>query len=449
MIVPEGIPRYIIFKRRWLVLFAFCFFTFTNAFGFVQYSPILTLAAEYYGVQDEDVVWFSNCYYLSYFAVCPFTIKPLEKRLDISLIFASLISMIGQWMIYICKQQYSVALIGFILIGLGQTFTLAAPACNKQQKVLVISDRWFPIEERTLSTSLGSFFNLVGLNFSIVYASLSFKNTYDYEGIQNKIEQMNLLFSILATCSLMFCVLLIRNKPQSPPSKSAIFDKMQIIPSFKSAFSSLEVTMDLLTFSIFIGVSWAYMVVIAILLVPFNYTIEQIGYVSIVYAATGTIGGTAASIYMDHQVKNHQQPNYDYLIKIFLTIGVFGILIKSLIINYVSDIVIVILSGIIGLGLNSFLPLALQCYIEKLFPSFELVLTTIIMQMSNVYCQDSLFLQLLGFVLNYILILDVFLDVGLYVILIGLSPFYIYLIFFYKTKFKRLQIEQELELHTM
>ncbi|CAK58423.1 unnamed protein product (macronuclear) [Paramecium tetraurelia] len=98
MIVPEGIPRYRVFKSRWLVLFAFCFFTFTNAFGFVQYSPILTLASEYYGVQDEDIVWFSNCYYLSYFAVCPFTIKPLEKRLDLSLIFASLITMIDRLM---------------------------------------------------------------------------------------------------------------------------------------------------------------------------------------------------------------------------------------------------------------------------------------------------------------------------------------------------------------
>lgn len=42
------------------------------------------------------------------------------------------------------------------------------------------------------------------------------------------------------------------------------------------------------------------MVVITILLVPFNYSIEQIGYVSIVYVATGTIGGTAASIYIDY-----------------------------------------------------------------------------------------------------------------------------------------------------
>jgi FLVCR family feline leukemia virus subgroup C receptor-related protein len=66
------------------------------------------------------------------------------------------------------------------------------------------------------------------------------------------------------------------------------------------AFTSLESFMDLITFSMFIGVSWAYMVVIAVLLAPYNYTVEQIGYVSIVYAATGTVGGTLASIYVDY-----------------------------------------------------------------------------------------------------------------------------------------------------
>jgi len=40
--------------------------------------------------------------------------------------------------------------------------------------IIDISDRWFPMHERTVSTSLGSFFNLVGLNFSIVYASITF-----------------------------------------------------------------------------------------------------------------------------------------------------------------------------------------------------------------------------------------------------------------------------------
>lgn len=38
--------------------------------------------------------------------------------------------------------------------------------------------------------------------------------------------------------------------------------------------------------------------------------------------------------------------------------AVFGILIKAIIINYVGDTVIIILTAIIGLGLNAFLPLA-------------------------------------------------------------------------------------------
>ncbi|CAD8061430.1 unnamed protein product [Paramecium sonneborni] len=184
--------------------------------------------------------------------------------------------------------------------------------------------------------------------------------------------------------------------------------------------------------SMFIGAAWAYMVVVAILLKPFNYSQKDIGYVSIVYCATGTIGGTIASLYIDYQLKLNIKPNYDILNKAFMTIGMVGILIKALLIDYVNDTWIIIFSGAIGFGLNSFLPLAIQCYVEKMFPCFELVLTTVMMQVSN----------LLGFILNYILFLDVFKDCGLWVILIVLGPFYIYIIFFFKTKFRRFESEQ-------
>lgn len=64
--------------------------------------------------------------------------------------------------------------------------------------------------------------------------------------------------------------------------------------------------------------------------------------------------------------------------------GFFGIITKALLIEYVSDVWIITLSGVIGLGLNSFLPLAAQGFIEKLFPCFELVLITAMMQFANV-----------------------------------------------------------------
>lgn len=47
---------------------------------------------------------------------------------------------------------------------------------------------------------------------------------------------------------------------------------MKIMKSFKRAFKSYESIMDLISISIFIGAAWAYMVVIVILLEPFDYS---------------------------------------------------------------------------------------------------------------------------------------------------------------------------------
>lgn len=42
----------------------------------------------------------STCYYIAYFYFAPFGIKPLEKRMDISLILASLLTALGGWLKY-------------------------------------------------------------------------------------------------------------------------------------------------------------------------------------------------------------------------------------------------------------------------------------------------------------------------------------------------------------
>lgn len=47
---------------------------------------------------------------------------------------------------------------------------------------------------------------------------------------------------------------------------------MLIMKSFKRAFRNFESIMDLISISIFIGAAWAYMVVIVILLEPFEYS---------------------------------------------------------------------------------------------------------------------------------------------------------------------------------
>lgn len=51
------------------------------------------------------------------------------------------------------------------------------------------------------------------------------------------------------------------------------------------------------------------------------------------------------------------------------------------------------------------------------------------------------YVKLLGFMLNYILAFAAFENIGLWVILVMLAPFYFYLLIAYRTKFKRFDIE--------
>ena len=59
------------------------------------------MAAINYGVSENDVVWFSICYYVTYFLLAPFSIKPLGIRLDYSLFLAAFLTACGITMIFI------------------------------------------------------------------------------------------------------------------------------------------------------------------------------------------------------------------------------------------------------------------------------------------------------------------------------------------------------------
>ncbi|KAM3143426.1 hypothetical protein pb186bvf_004487 [Paramecium bursaria] len=408
--------EFMIYKRRWLVLIAFCSFSCSNAFAFVQYSPILSYSAKYYNRSEEDIIWFSNCYYMTYFFLAPLGILPLEKRLDFAIMGGSLITVIGEWMKYFAFQNYYYALISYIILGIGQIFILAAPA--------YISDKWFPQHERTIATSIGTFMNYFGLNFAIMFAAVYF-NDIESDQIVERINFMNIIFALINTCAFVLCLLFVRNEPPTPPSLSAQTEKFSITKSYRGLIKSWRPIIDIFSIAAIIGCSWAYNVVISLLLEPYHYTQKQIALVSICYSCTGTVGGIIASLYVDHQIKLNIKPNYDRFIKGFITLGFIGMIVKLLIIKNVSDQVIIILSGVIGLGLNAFVPICIQSFIEKQFPSFELAIVTAMMQMSN----------LAGFGISYILILPQFGSSQLLVMIVLISPFYAYMLFIYHTKY--------------
>jgi FLVCR family feline leukemia virus subgroup C receptor-related protein len=152
----------------------------------------------------------------------------------------------------------------------------------------------------------------------------------------------------------------------------------------------------------------------------------------LIYILFGTIGGTLASILIDRQIYRGEIPKYDFYIKLFITIGLAALVIQAITISYNNIYIIGLTSAFIGVGLNSYFPLALQSYVECLYPSFELVLITALMVAANLF----------GFIANYVLVIPMFERIGLWIVVIMLTPCYIYLMLGYETVLLRSNVEK-------
>lgn len=144
-------------------------FRFANAFGFVQNSPILKLTASYYGVDNNAVVWLSNVYYVTYILFGMLSIKPLQIRLDYSLFFAVSLNTIGIWNLLLFLRWMAQILcwwwLCFSFCELYVTwngiivYTSSTCLFIYDHYPLDVADKWFPANERTFATSIGSFIN--------------------------------------------------------------------------------------------------------------------------------------------------------------------------------------------------------------------------------------------------------------------------------------------------
>jgi hypothetical protein len=85
-----------------------------------------------------------------------------------------------------------------------------------------ISDRWFPPNQRTIATCIGSFINQVGLNFGFIFATIFFMDVEIGEDNVRKQKQMNLFSATMNTVAFLICVGFIRDKPKTPPSYTSV-----------------------------------------------------------------------------------------------------------------------------------------------------------------------------------------------------------------------------------
>lgn len=189
----------------------------------VSYSPIWSSAAIYYGISDQDLSWLGNMYYITFFTLAPLCIKPLEYRLDYTIMLSAALSAIGTWVVWIAQDSFTITLVGFFIIGIPDAVILIAPVCKSYNQV-DIADKWFSPYERAFATCILSFFQYIGMAFSYSFSSYYFDGILDQVDINQRIQTMNLMIAILNTVALGLCLLFVQNRPPTPPSNSDVFN---------------------------------------------------------------------------------------------------------------------------------------------------------------------------------------------------------------------------------
>lgn len=164
----EG-TKYTVYTSRWYALAMFSWLELSNALLWVTFSPISDIASVYFGSNSlygstTYVNMLANIFLILYFPGTILAILSMEYlKPRKSLLIAGLLTAIGAFVRYWgalysdtlgTENTYALILLGQALSAIAQPMFLNFPPA--------IASIWFPVDERDISTTIGSMSSPVG-----------------------------------------------------------------------------------------------------------------------------------------------------------------------------------------------------------------------------------------------------------------------------------------------
>ena len=216
---------YKVYPYRWIVLGLFGLVTLINQMIWITFAAIEPSATSFYLKGTNAILMFSLVFMIVYI---PMNI-PAAKAIDkFGLKWGTGIGVILTGIFGILRAvsvQYHWVLIFQIGCAIGQPFLL-----NSFTKV---STNWFPEKEKTLATSLGTMFVLLGILLGMLLTPFLVSN----DPLNPRFQDPTLMLYIYGGIALAFMVIyliFVKDKPETPPN--AYSDKTKVFET-KGTFS--------------------------------------------------------------------------------------------------------------------------------------------------------------------------------------------------------------------
>lgn len=312
-----------VYKRRWYVLIVYSLLAGTQGGVWNTFGPIASTSKDAFGWDDSTIALLSNWGPISYLISGIFFSWLLDvKGLRISCLLTALLVAVGTALRCITMDPPAVTWLmhaGQMLNGLAGPVTMAGPP--------TVSATWFPSQERTTATAIGSLFALLGTGSGFIIGPLlvpdvpknatnaslfqfssdvhgpyeshshlddSFSDWMDVnetkeQRISKERKAIHMFMYIEAGWSIaLFLVMLIYfpRKPPLPPCPSASLQREGFLNGLKNLLTRKQFWLVGSVYGISLGVLNCWSSVLDVILSPYNIGEKEAGWIGF-YAVCG------------------------------------------------------------------------------------------------------------------------------------------------------------------
>ena len=205
-----------VYPYRWVVLAAFMLVTVLIEVQWLTHAPVARAAEVFYaGQYDPDSIFnidfLSMAYMLVFLVFCipaSYIIDTFGIRTGIGI--GSVLTAVFSLLKGIGGADFTVVLTAQIGLAVAQPFILNA--------VTAVTVRWFPLEERGTAAGLAALAQYLGIILVMAVTPLLVVSSPSEPGYGGGIDRMLLIYGIISAAGSVLALILIREKPPTPPS---------------------------------------------------------------------------------------------------------------------------------------------------------------------------------------------------------------------------------------
>ncbi|KAK8121079.1 hypothetical protein PG999_005199 [Apiospora kogelbergensis] len=276
------------YKRRWFGLVQLTLLNIIVSWDWITFSPVSQFSATYYNVSESAINWLSTGFLFVFVATSPIAIYILHKGPKLSIVTASVLVLVGNWIRFAGSHSsdggnFGVVMFGQVLTGAAQTFVLSAPT--------TYSDLWFTSRGRVGATALMSLANPFGAALGQLITPFMVEGPRD---VSSAVLYVSIIATVIAVPSLFTPA-----APPTPAASSGSSPKEPLGDSIRRVVRIPEIWMILIPFGVYVGFFNSISTILNQTMMPHGYTSDEAGIAGAVLIVVGLVSSAISSPILD------------------------------------------------------------------------------------------------------------------------------------------------------